>query len=36
MADADQVREGLRRLASELEAHFDREEKQLAAALNAL
>jgi hypothetical protein len=27
---------GLRHLAAELEAHFDREERRLVAALNAL
>ncbi|WP_424535880.1 nitroreductase/quinone reductase family protein [Sphaerisporangium viridialbum] len=34
--DADKVRTDLRRLVSELEAHFDHEERQLVSALNAL
>jgi iron-sulfur cluster repair protein YtfE (RIC family) len=35
-APAETIRTGLRTLAAELEAHFDHEERQLVAALNAL
>jgi len=34
--DPDRLRSDLRRLASELEAHFDREEQWLVPALNAV